>query len=203
MKLRLAVLAVSLGALLLIVSCAATKVDRLDPSQGMEASFADTMPAAAEDVQVYKQTEAESLPLIRKQQPVYVEGLLQTKLQTKTAKDSVKLLFSLDNISDRELKLTFGSGMRYDFAVYDSRDEEIYRWSNDKGFTQALIELKLKPSDSIEFEEEWNWTDNQGDAMPNGIYTLRLSIAAAVELPDDQALDPAQLTAEADLILRR
>ncbi|QTH41467.1 hypothetical protein J4772_28615 [Cohnella sp. LGH] len=203
MKLRLALLAVALGTLLLIVSCAAKKVDQLDPSQGTQSSLADTAPAAAEDVQVYKQTEAESLPLIRKQQPVYVQGLLQTKLQTKMDKDSVKLLFSLDNLSDRELKLTFGSGMRYDFAVYDSGDEEIYRWSNDKSFTQALIEMKLKPSDSIEFEEEWDWTDNQGDAVPNGIYTLRLSIAAAVELPDGQALDPAQLTAETDLILRR
>lgn len=202
MKLRLAMLVVACGALLLIVSCTAKKVDHLAPSEGPESSLADTVPAIAENVQVYKQQkEAESPPLLRKQQPVYVEGLLQTKLQTKTARDSVKLLFSLNNISDRELKLTFGSGMRYDYSVYDSRNEEIYRWSIDKSFTQALIEMKLKSSESIEFEEEWNWTDNQGDPVPDGTYTLRLNIIAGVELPDGQSPDPAQLSAEAELIL--
>ncbi len=221
MKTRIACLAIAFGVLLFIGSCVVKKVDQPEggitvlsanraesPLRAEEARQPKTevrigeIITGSESVRASKQRETR-LPLPAKKRPDYVKGLLRTSLETRTAGDGVKLVFSLTNVSDRELKLTFGSGMRYDFAVYDDRNEEIYRWSNDKIFTQALIETKLKQAESMEFEEEWNRIDNHGERVPDGAYAVRLVFHAGIELPDGQLADPEQLTAEADLAMKK
>jgi len=207
MKTRMAWLAASFAALLLIGSCVVKKAD--EPVVGGEAAPAIEAEAslsraveASEGERIGKQGER-ALPPTAKKRPTYVKDLLHTKLEAKTGTESVKLAFSVKNVSGRELKLTFGSGMQYDFAVYDGRHDEVYRWSLDKSFTQALIEKKLKRDEALEFEEEWSLADNSGAPVPDGDYTVRLIIHAAADLPGGQLLAPGQLEAEADVTIKK
>lgn len=207
MKTRMAWLAVSFAALLLIGSCVVKKAD--EPVAGGEAAPAMASEASlsravevSEGVRIGKQGER-ALPPTAKKRPTYVKDLLHTKLEAKAGKESVKLAFSVTNVSGRELELTFGSGMQYDFAVYDGRHNEIYRWSHDKSFTQALIETKLNRNEALEFEEVWDGTDNNGETVPDGVYTVRLIIRAAVDLPSGQLLAPGQLEAETVVAIKK
>ncbi|MFC4597603.1 BsuPI-related putative proteinase inhibitor [Cohnella hongkongensis] len=233
MKIRMAALATAFCALLLIVSCVAEKTNGApdggevsqehgggSPAPGGssagEGEPSSAYPAASFKPEVEVRVEEpivrnesartlkqEEIRLPAKKPKEYVQGLLQTRLKTKSGKEGVRLKFSLTNLSGRELKLTFGSGLRYDYVVVNSRDEEIYRWSEDKVFTQAQIESKLKRDESLEFEEMWSLVDRDGAPVPDGDYVVRLHIPVRVELPDGQAADPEQLKAEAALSVKK
>lgn len=50
--------------------------------------------------------------------------------------------------------LQFSSGQRFDFVV--SKDgEEVWRWSGDQFFTQALGEESLGAGDELRYEAQW------------------------------------------------
>jgi len=93
----------------------------------------------------------------------------------------------------KALPITYGSGQRYDFWVYNEQNEEIYRWSNNKAFTQALIEHKLKKSEQLAFEETWNLLDNEGNPVPPGTYTIKVMIMIG---SDSETIHPDELSAQ-------
>ena len=54
--------------------------------------------------------------------------------------------------------LQFSSGQRFDFVV--SKDgEEVWRWSGDQFFTQALGEESLSAGDELRYEAQWTPTE--------------------------------------------
>ena len=69
----------------------------------------------------------------------------------------VRFVLRLTNNAGRAEQLTFTSGQQYDFWVTDG-DEEIWRWSAERAFTQAIEEKSLGPQESLTFEETWTTT---------------------------------------------
>ncbi|MBW3589405.1 MAG: hypothetical protein KY429_08290 [Actinobacteria bacterium] len=54
--------------------------------------------------------------------------------------------------------LQFSSGQRFDFVV--SKDgEEVWRWSGDQFFTQALGEESLSAGDELRYQAQWTPTE--------------------------------------------
>ena len=53
----------------------------------------------------------------------------------------------LENTSEEEQKLNFNTGQRFDIIVLGSKEEVLYRWSQDKMFTQALGSVVLAPEE--------------------------------------------------------
>jgi len=117
--------------------------------------------------------------LLEKKQPL--QGLFETKMETEKADGKIDIHFSIKNISGKDLKIVHGSGQRYDIWVYNDKDEEVYRWSHDKAFTQALIEFELKKSGQLEFDEEWNLQDDEGNPVPSGKYTIVVKVMIGLE----------------------
>jgi len=223
MRLRITLLTIAFGALLLVGSCVVEKANEAQglpqssngPSGTSEVSQAQAeetrlgdkvdvrVPAAGNESVRIEKREQTKLPKLEKQLPRYIQGLLQTRIEAAPGEESVKFGISATNVSGRDLKLSFGSGHQFDLSVYNDRNEEVYSWANDKSFTQALIEMKLKKGKTISFEEEWNWIGNDGEAVPDGEYVVKLVLLAKVELPQDEQADPGQFTAETVLHVKR
>jgi len=67
--------------------------------------------------------------------------------------DSVVLRLLVRNDGDELLQLQFGSGKTYDFCLRDSAGRLMWRWSDGRVFTMAIVERSLAPGESYEVEE--------------------------------------------------
>jgi len=151
-------------------------------------------PKAAHEVEVFpKEPSPELKPEIRElelepkfeedvlKQKQAMKGLFKTSLDIVEADGKLTITFSLTNLSGKDLQITHGSGQQYDILIFNDQDEEVYKWSNNKAFTQALIGRELKRSEQLDFEEEWNLTDNNGDYVPAGAYTVVVEMMVGLE----------------------
>jgi hypothetical protein len=80
--------------------------------------------------------------------------LLLPSLQVYTAGGDVGLVLQVTNTAAEPVGLNFRTGQSYDFVVRDG-EREIWRWSDDQMFTQALRQEELAPSASLRFEATW------------------------------------------------
>ncbi len=71
---------------------------------------------------------------------------------TSRVDDPVDLLLVVT--ASEPLTLQFSSGQRFDFVV-SKEGEEVWRWSADQFFTQALGEESLSAGDELRYEAQW------------------------------------------------
>lgn len=90
-------------------------------------------------------------------------------LDVAVADTTVEFTFSVTNTGTEPIDLEFRSGKSVDFAV-DS-DEEIWRWSDDRMFTQAVRTRTLMAGDSITQTAIW-------ETPSPGNYTVTAMLAA-------------------------
>ncbi|HWK90018.1 MAG TPA: BsuPI-related putative proteinase inhibitor [Longimicrobium sp.] len=81
-------------------------------------------------------------------------GPLVSSLQVQPSGDSVRLVLQVTNATSSPLELGFSSGQSYDFAV-SAGGREVWRWSADMGFTQAIRSETLAPGQTLSFAETW------------------------------------------------
>jgi len=98
---------------------------------------------------------------------------LVASLQVETRPDSVHLILQVTNVSTSAVVLDFPSGQSFDFLV--SRGGfEIWRWSADRSFTQALRTETLPPGETRAFDAAWRPTaGTRGDFVAVGRLTAR------------------------------
>ena len=82
------------------------------------------------------------------------EQMLATSVDV-TVQNGVTFALHVTNASDKRLELRFPSGQTHDFIVIDSAGREVWRWSADRMFTQALQNKLLDPRETITYEERW------------------------------------------------
>lgn len=127
-----------------------------------------------------------------------IQGLFETTVDTVEAGDKININFALKNISGKDLIISYGSGQQYDILVYNEQHEEVYKWSLNKAFTQALIVRELDKSGQLLFNEEWNLKDNKGNPIPTGKY--RIAVRVMIELESGN-ISPDELTAESIVVI--
>ncbi|HEX2211445.1 MAG TPA: BsuPI-related putative proteinase inhibitor [Longimicrobium sp.] len=87
--------------------------------------------------------------------PQTVAAPLVTSLQVETG-DTVALSLQVTNTTGGPVTFTFPSGQTFDFVVRPAGAEgELWRWSADKGFTQAVQTLTLGPGETWTFGARW------------------------------------------------
>ena len=79
---------------------------------------------------------------------------LVVTLQTDAAADSVRFTLQVTNASAQAVTLRFSSGQSYDFSVRDGATE-VWRWSGEMMFTQALRAETLAPGETRSWSEVW------------------------------------------------
>lgn len=80
---------------------------------------------------------------------------LVSSLSVQTQGDTVLLALRITNPADAPVAVTFSSGQTYDFAVRDAAGREVWRWSADRAFTQAVQTRSMGASATWEFGERW------------------------------------------------
>lgn len=70
------------------------------------------------------------------------------------AGDDLELTLTVQNAGADPVELSFSDGQRVDFAAFDGA-EEVWRWSADRMFTQALGTEELAPGESRTFAGTW------------------------------------------------
>ena len=84
--------------------------------------------------------------------PALIAGL-KLKSEIAAPGDIVKAEISLINLGTEAVNLNYASGQLYDLFLLDDQ-QEIWRWSEDKMFTMALVSKDLEAGDHLYYKEE-------------------------------------------------
>jgi hypothetical protein len=113
-------------------------------------------------------------------------GPLLPTLQVSTSANEVGFLLQVMNTTEAPVELNFTTGQSFDFVVLDGQ-REVWRWSHDQMFTQALRRETLEPGASLRFEASWRPAPGlTGEFEAIGILTAtdhRLEQPATFRLP--------------------
>lgn len=89
-----------------------------------------------------------------------------------TVDGDVEFTFEVTNSGPGTVELTFRSGKRADVAVTDAESgDEVWRWSQNRMFTQAISTVELESGDT--FDRTFTWSD-----PPAGDYEAEAALAA-------------------------
>ncbi|HEX8696662.1 MAG TPA: BsuPI-related putative proteinase inhibitor [Longimicrobium sp.] len=108
------------------------------------------------------------------------DGPLVTTLQVLAARGQVQVALAVTNASAAPVVLEFRSAQRYDFAVQDG-ERTLWRWSEGRGFAQAVGADTLPPGVTRSWSE--SWTPSPGHA---GREFTAVGTLTAANLPREQ-----------------
>jgi hypothetical protein len=87
---------------------------------------------------------------------------LASSVEVEVRGDTVRVGLHVTNPTDRPVALEFTSGQRYDFAIRSAAGADLWRWSADKSFMQALGTETLAPGASLRYTESWTSGGQRG-----------------------------------------
>lgn len=119
------------------------------------------------------------------------EGSFETKGSYQIKDDKVVFDFQLINHHQQPKKLQLGSGQQFEVVITDEDGKEVYRYSDDKFFTLALVYETLQPGESLQWQDEWDKTNKEGEKLTSGNYKAEIRILAieedkAEEIPPEE-----------------
>lgn len=98
---------------------------------------------------------------------------LEADLEIAIDADNIEFEYSITNLNQEPEQLEFRSGCRTDVAVFDD-GTEVWRWSDDRMFTQSLETVVLGAGESMTNTMVWD------DPRP-GDYTVEATVSAVDE----------------------
>lgn len=99
--------------------------------------------------------------------------VLLSSLQARTfGTDSVTFTLQVTNTSSQPLELSYNSGQEFDFIVSRGQ-QEVWRWSSDRMFTQALRSETLASGETRTYAETWVPGSARGDFIVVGRLAAR------------------------------
>lgn len=124
---------------------------------------------------------------------------LNTSVSVDAGKNEAVFKISLKNSSEAPVKVTFTSGQRYELVVTNANNVEVYRYSIDKLFIQAIEEMELAAGEEKNWEEVWNYNANDGTRLPAGEYKVTAQVVA--KQTNQQELTGTELTSESSFTI--
>lgn len=89
-----------------------------------------------------------------------------------TQGEPISMTLAITNCEDGSLRRVYASGQQYDFVVSDDQQRELWRWSHDKAFTQAIQEATFGPGETVTYTEVWDQSSNDAEQVPLGHYDV-------------------------------
>ncbi|RXI98317.1 hypothetical protein DS745_18490 [Anaerobacillus alkaliphilus] len=77
----------------------------------------------------------------------------------------MRFKLSLTNETDEKVFLQFPSGQQFEIIVKDQSSNVVYKYSEGKMFTMAIVTREMAPGETLVWEDEWN------EAVP-GTYVI-------------------------------
>jgi hypothetical protein len=82
------------------------------------------------------------------------DGPLASSLLVETFGDSVRFSLQVTNASQQPVRLTFPTAQLFEFVVEDD-GQELWRWSAERMFAQAVHEVTLAAGETRAFDATW------------------------------------------------
>ncbi|MDQ0162410.1 BsuPI-related putative proteinase inhibitor [Bacillus alveayuensis] len=95
-------------------------------------------------------------------------------VDARESTDFVDFVLMVKNETEQEVEFEFPSSQKYEIVVTNDKEEELYRYSIGKMFTQALQYETVPPFHYLEFSERWNYMKD-GERIPPGTYTVSVT----------------------------
>lgn len=129
-----------------------------------------------------------------------VKGRFETRANC-TVKDG-KVIFDFELMSHHATakKIRLGSGQQFELTITDEKGEEVYRYSDGKFFTLALIVKVINPGESLKWQQEWDMTNKRGERLESGNYKAKIDIMLITE-ENDEVIEQSELTTTIDINL--
>ena len=77
-------------------------------------------------------------------------------------KNGVEFKLDVRNNTKKMVELRFADGQTHDFVVLDESGKEVWRWSNERMFTQAMQNQLVKGKETATFSEDWDAKNMHG-----------------------------------------
>ncbi len=90
-----------------------------------------------------------------------VNATLATALDV-TVDSRVTFALHVTNNTDKRIELNFPSGQTHDFVVTNENGREVWRWSAEQMFTQALQNRMLGARETMSYSERWDPAGQRG-----------------------------------------
>ncbi|KKI93593.1 hypothetical protein WQ54_03000 [Bacillus sp. SA1-12] len=103
---------------------------------------------------------------------------LDFKVVVNPLSNQVEFLMTVTNHSTETKKLKFSTSQKYEIIVKDANEQEVYRYSQGKMFAQVMEDALIKPEESKQWNEVWDF-NSQG--IKPGKYEAELTILARNE----------------------
>ncbi|MDQ7843509.1 MAG: BsuPI-related putative proteinase inhibitor [Armatimonadota bacterium] len=108
--------------------------------------------------------------------------------------EAVEIRLTVRNAGSTAQVVTFMSAQRFEFVVRRARGDEVWRWSHDKAFAQAIETAQLRPGETMTFRETWDQRDLQGRRVDAGSYEVVAIFLGQVGGRASVALPPIGIT---------
>jgi hypothetical protein len=124
----------------------------------------------------------------------------ETRGEYQLGEGEVVFSFSLVNHHAEAKTLPFGSGQQFEIVVKDEKNQEVYRYSDGKFFTLALVYRNIDPGAALHWEDRWDLRDQEGKKVSPGRYRAEIEI---IVIPEDEGavIDPQQLRTSVEFTL--
>jgi hypothetical protein len=87
---------------------------------------------------------------------------LASSVQVEVGGNTVRLVLHVTNPTNQPVALEFSSGQRYDFAIRTAAGQDVWTWSADKSFIQALGTETIAPAGTLNYSEVWEPGNRRG-----------------------------------------
>ena len=103
-----------------------------------------------------------------------VAATFETSVSSKEVNNNTIVQYKMKNISGKTLNLTFPTGLKVDYIIYDEQEKKVKQYSDDVLATQAIVEVALE--NGKEISQEFTISD-----LPNGKYVMEIFLTAKEE----------------------
>ncbi|MCA1031028.1 hypothetical protein LCL95_08345 [Bacillus timonensis] len=108
------------------------------------------------------------------------DALKAIEMSLIVGQDEEEVTFNMNvkNTSKQDVVLTFPSGQRFEIIVTDKNNNEVYKYSKDKAFTEAIEHVKLESGKDLSWSEAWDYTLD-GNRLDEGEYQVVANLTAS------------------------
>ena len=126
--------------------------------------------------------------------PSIMKGKLETRASHEIKDGKVIFDFELMSHYTNPVELMFGSGQQFEVTITDDIGNEVYKFSDGRAFTMALIYKTINPGEAFKWQDEWDMTNKDGEKLTSGNYKTVIKISALPE-SENEKFDDSELTA--------
>ena len=125
-------------------------------------------------------SKAAPAPVVKAEKPDTVHPL-KSSLDVTRRDGKATFALTLANKGKKAIEVAYPSGQTHDFVVMDANGRELWRWSEDRMFTQAMQTKVLQKGDETTYTETWTPTAAQRGTTLTVVATLNSTSHAVSE----------------------